>query len=38
MKGDNRLADDRHHTEVDDLFTQWDSAPSELLNFPDLAA
>ena len=30
------VANDKHHTEVDDLFAQWDSDPLELLSFPDL--
>jgi hypothetical protein len=32
------VANDKHHTEVDDLFAQWESDPLELLNFPDLGA
>jgi hypothetical protein len=32
------VASDKHHTEVDDLFAQWDSDPLELLSFPDLGA
>ncbi len=31
------VASDRHHTEADDLFAEWDSDPLELFNFPDLA-
>ncbi|MHB8974090.1 MAG: SdrD B-like domain-containing protein [Pirellulaceae bacterium] len=39
----NRLANDnvvndKHHTEVNDLFAQWDSDPLELFSFPDLGA
>jgi hypothetical protein len=30
------VANDKHHTEVDDLFAQWDSDPRELLSLPDL--
>ena len=30
------LANDKHHTEVDDLFAQWESDPLELLSLPDL--
>ena len=30
------VANDKHHTEVDDLFAQWDSDPLELLSLPDL--
>ncbi len=33
---DNRLANDKHHTDEDDLFAQWDSDPLELLSLPDL--
>jgi hypothetical protein len=29
------LANDKHHTEVDDLFAQWDSDPLELLSLTD---
>jgi hypothetical protein len=32
------VANDKHHTEVDDLFAQWDSDPLELLSLPDLGA
>ena len=32
----NRWASDKHHTEVDDLFAQWDSDPLALLSLPDL--
>ncbi|MHB8971530.1 MAG: NHL repeat-containing protein [Pirellulaceae bacterium] len=32
------VASDQHHTEVDDLFAQWDYDPLELLSFPDLGA
>ncbi len=32
----DRVADDIHHTEVDDLFAQWESDPLELLSVPDL--
>ena len=37
----NRLAidskaSDKHHTEVDDLFAQWESDPLELVSLPDL--
>ena len=28
------VANDKHHTEVDDLFAQWDSDPLEPLSFP----
>ena len=35
---DSRLANDTHHTEVDDLFAQWDTDPLELLSLPDLGA
>ncbi len=31
-----RWANDKHHTEVDDLFAEWDSDPLELLSLPDL--
>jgi hypothetical protein len=34
--GNNRLANDKHHTEVDDLFAQWDSDPLELLSPSEL--
>jgi hypothetical protein len=30
------VANDKHHTEVDDLFAQWDSDPLGLLSIPDL--
>ena len=30
------VANDKHHTEVDDLFAQWESDPLELLSLPDL--
>ena len=30
------VVNDKHHTEVDDLFAQWDSDPLELLGIPDL--
>ena len=30
------VANDKHHTEVDDLFAQWDSDPLALLSLPDL--
>ncbi|MHB8971019.1 MAG: hypothetical protein ACYC3X_11400 [Pirellulaceae bacterium] len=30
------VANDRHHTEVDDLFAQWDSDPLELLSLSGL--
>ena len=32
----DRVANDKRHTEVDDLFAQWDSDPLVLLSFPDL--
>ncbi|MHB8974465.1 MAG: NHL repeat-containing protein [Pirellulaceae bacterium] len=32
------VANDKHHTDVDDLFAEWDSDPLELLSFPDLGA
>ena len=37
LANDN-VASDKHHTEVDDLFAQWDSDPLEPLSFPDLGA
>ena len=33
---DDSLANDKHHTEGDDLFAQWESDPLQLLSFPDL--
>ena len=30
------VAGDKHHTDVDDLFAQWESDPLELLSLPDL--
>jgi hypothetical protein len=32
------VANDKHHTEVDDLFAQWESDPLQLLSLPDLGA
>jgi hypothetical protein len=32
------VASDKHHTEVDDLFAQWESDPLGLLSLPDLGA
>ena len=32
----DRVANDKRHTEVDDLFAQWESDPLELLSLPDL--
>jgi hypothetical protein len=32
------VANDKHDTEVDDLFAQWESDPLELVGFPDLEA
>jgi hypothetical protein len=32
----DRVANDKHHTEVDDLFAEWESDPLELLRLPDL--
>ena len=32
----DRVASYKHHTEVDDLFAQWESDPLELLSLPDL--
>ncbi len=32
----DRVANDHHHTEVDDLFAEWDSDPLELLSLPNL--
>ena len=32
----DRVANDKHHTEVDDLFAQWDSDPLALLSLSDL--
>jgi hypothetical protein len=32
------VASDKHHTEVDDLFAEWESDPFELLSLPDLGA
>ena len=32
----DNFANDKHHTEVDGLFSQWDSDPLELLSLPDL--
>jgi hypothetical protein len=37
LTNDN-VANDQHHTEVDDLFAQWESDPFELLSLPDLGA
>jgi hypothetical protein len=34
----DRVANDKRHTEVDDLFAQWESDPLELLSLPDLGA
>jgi hypothetical protein len=31
-----RVANDKHHTEVDDLFAQWKDDPLAMLSFPDL--
>jgi len=36
ITGNNRWANDKHHTEVDDLFAQWESDPLELVSLPDL--
>ena len=33
---DSRWVNDKHHTEVDGLFAQWESDPLQLLSFPDL--
>ena len=33
---DDSVANDQHHTEVDDLFAQWESDPLELFSFSDL--
>ena len=30
------VANDKHHTEVDDLFAEWESDPLALLSLPDL--
>ena len=32
------VANDKHHTEVDDLFAQRESDPLELVSLPDLGA
>jgi hypothetical protein len=32
------VANDKHRTEVDDLFAQWESDPLELLSIPGLGA
>ena len=32
----DNVANDKHHTEVDDLFAEWESEPLALLSFPDL--
>ena len=34
----DRVANDKHHTEVDDLFAQWESDQLELFSFPELGA
>jgi hypothetical protein len=37
LADDSRLANDNHrHTDVDDLFAQWDSDPLALVSLPDL--
>ena len=36
LANDTRLANDKHHTEVDDVFAQWESDPLQPLSFPDL--
>ena len=35
LANDN-VANDKHHSEVDDLFAHWDSDPLGLLSLPDL--
>jgi hypothetical protein len=30
------VANDKYHTEVDDLFAEWDSDPLGLMSLPDL--
>ena len=34
----DNVANDKRHTEVDDLFAQWDSDPFGLFSVPDLGA
>jgi len=36
LTNDSRVANDKHHTEVDDLFAQWESDPLELVSLSDL--